>query len=219
MAKRKPKYQKVTSPAGRAIFPRLNEPDTKFDEDGVFKVDLAVDLEKAADFMEKVSNIVNDFAEEQRAEQPKLKRYSIEMPWEDEMDDDGNETGNVRIRFKRKAVVRPKDKEPIHFTVPIFDAKLNQMNEQVWGGSTLKVSAEIVPYAMAALKQIGASLRIRGVQVLELVSGSYADPSSMFDEEEGFETTGDSGNSKSGDNENGEAAAEGQDGDDADADF
>ena len=43
----KPKKPRYTTPAGIAQYPWLNKPDTKFNPDGEFKVNLEVDSESA----------------------------------------------------------------------------------------------------------------------------------------------------------------------------
>ena len=41
---------KMTSPKGTAVWPWLNEPDTRFDDNGVYTVQLRLDAEEAAAF-------------------------------------------------------------------------------------------------------------------------------------------------------------------------
>ena len=54
----------------------------------------------------------------------------------------------------------------------------------VGNGSIVKVAYEPIPYMMASTKQVGVSLRLKGVQILELVE--YGNGASMFDEEDGY---------------------------------
>ena len=42
------KLERLTTPIGKAVWPYLNNPDTKFDEDGVYKVTLRLDQDDEA---------------------------------------------------------------------------------------------------------------------------------------------------------------------------
>ena len=99
------------------------------------------------------------------------------------LDDD---EGKVRVSFKCKARIEPKDKEPFDFKPALFDAKRNPINSNIGGGSTLKVAFEAIPY-YTALVGAGVTLRLKAVQVLDLKEYSGASASSFgFDEEDGY---------------------------------
>jgi hypothetical protein len=44
---RKKKLKKLTSPVGTAIYPHLSKPDTKFNEDGEYRVNLRLSMDDA----------------------------------------------------------------------------------------------------------------------------------------------------------------------------
>ena len=46
------------------------------------------------------------------------------------------------------------------------------------------MAADVSPYMMQSTKQVGVTLRLLGVQVLDLVE--YGNSAGMFDEEDGF---------------------------------
>jgi hypothetical protein len=55
----------------------------------------------------------------------------------------------------------------------------------VGNGSDVKVAFEPMPYMVAGTKKVGVSLRLKAVQVIDLVE--YGSPAtSVFDEEDGF---------------------------------
>ena len=54
----------------------------------------------------------------------------------------------------------------------------------VGNGSTVKIAVEPFPYVMQSTKQVGVSLRLKAMQVIDLVE--YGAPSSIFDEEDGY---------------------------------
>ena len=91
--------------------------------------------------------------------------------------------------FKTKLKARIKTKAGVvkEQNVFVYDAKKNLMPSSVavGNGSVIKVAVEPYPYVMQSTKQVGVSLRLKGVQVIDLVE--YGAPaSSMFDEEDGY---------------------------------
>ena len=176
----KSKFQTHVSPAGIAVYPWLNKPDTKFDADGVFSVKLI--FEKAA--IKKISDVVKP-----------LMNGGKNNPIKPEVDDQGEKTGKYIANFKMKAHVRTKggdewDQKPI-----LVDSNGNRMIAAIGGGSKLQVAYEAVPYdAMGG----GVSLRMKKVRVLDLVEyqakddgtdwgkekGSYVAPKDEFEEAE-----------------------------------
>lgn len=190
----KKKNEKFTTPAGIASYPYLVNPDTKFNPEGEYKVSLMLSASDAAPLikliegkMEEQFNLIKN-----EAKGPKAKK-AVKMsdaPYSNVEDDEGDETGEIKINFKQRALVtRKKDKKTFEMKVALFDAKGNSFKPKgyVGGGSKVKVAFEIIPFYT---KMIGAgvSLRLRAVQILELVDGDGVTADSYgFDEEEGFE--------------------------------
>ena len=109
-------------------------------------------------------------------------------PFEDELDDDGQPTGSTVFKFKTKAQITTKDGKIIPNRVAIFDSKGTPMTDcNVWSGSEMKVSAELVPY-YTAMVGAGVSMRLRAVQITKLVEGGNGNAKGYgFGEEEGYE--------------------------------
>ena len=150
-----------TTPKGMAQYPWLSKPDTKFNEEGEYKVNLVLPKKDAAPVIEQINAA---FAENLKEEVKKNKGKEIKTanpPYTDELDDDNKPTGNVIIKFKSKAMYPPA----------IFDAKGNVMKESnIWGGSVIRVNSSIAPYNVGLIGA-GVSLRLRAVQVIEYVEG------------------------------------------------
>ena len=180
---------RVTTPLGSAVWPYLNTPDTKFDEDGVYKVSLRLDQDDEA-----VSSLVSLLQGEadkwyksmtKEKKKPKLKK--ADLPWNEVIDEDGNPTGETEIRFKLKAKIRTKDDRVIENRVALFDAEGTPFKSEdiIGSGSKLKVCADVWGY-MAPIG-CGVTLRIVAVQVLALKT--YEGKSAQdfgFDKTEGF---------------------------------
>jgi hypothetical protein len=203
-----------TTPAGIGKWVCVNKPSTKFNPDGVYSVDLALPAEDA----EKLVAEFKAAAEAKKAEAikadpknaGKIKGYAVHVPGEPEVDGDGNETGNVILKFKANALIKPKDKDPFEKRIGVFDAKGKPLpaNVNVGKGSKLKVAYEVVPFCAAGLKKVGVSLRLQAVQVLELVKyqGGQDAGSFGFGTEDGY-TADDEAPSTGGESTEGEAPA------------
>ena len=109
-------------------------------------------------------------------------------PYEDDTNDDGEATGSTVFKFKTKAQITTKDGKLIPNRVAIFDSKGTPMTDcNVWSGSEMKVSAELVPY-YTAMVGAGVSMRLRAVQITKLVEGGSGNAKGYgFGEEEGYE--------------------------------
>lgn len=183
----KNEYVSITSPKGMAIYPWLNTPDTKFNPAGEYKVNLAVEASEATPLTEKI----DEAFEQAKSLIPEGKKVKeADLPYFDELDDDQQKTGRVVFKFKMKAEVKTKDGRTIEMQPRLFDASgsliTNAKSESIWGGSILRVSADLIPFYVAAVGA-GVSIRMKAVQVIELVTGKGADASSYgFDETEGY---------------------------------
>ncbi|MEW5249934.1 ssDNA-binding protein [Microbulbifer sp. 2201CG32-9] len=195
MASKKPRYPTTTTPVVSLIFPRLFEPDTKYVKpDGEYHTKFALEAGKGFDeFVAKLEEVRDGYIKENPDDikPAKLKKAKMADFYEEECDHEGEETGRMIFRAKLKAVVKTKTKswkqKPF-----LFDAKANPIQEEisVWSGSTAKLSLELFPYFMESTKEVGVSLRLKAVQIIELVqgggdrdAGSYS-----FGEEEGYES-------------------------------
>ena len=163
---------------GKAVYPRLAQPDTKFDELGQYKADVSVPLADAEPIMEILSNVF-------KAHTGKAPKKADNTMWYFETNEDGDETGNVVFKCRVKNKLRKRDGQLWDRKPKLFDAALKPIDVNPFGGSTYIVSAEV--YAWEAGAKKGISLQPLGVQVLELVSGSGPSASSMgFKAQEGF---------------------------------
>lgn len=178
-------YQNVVTPSGVAIYPHLINPDTKFNPIGEYKVSLSLVEDEATPIIEKI-NAALEQAKEMIPEGKKAKE--AELPYFIETDEDGNQTNRYVFKFKMKAKINTKDGRTIEMSPKIFDSqgKLIKGLDSIWGGSTLRVSADLVPFYVAAVGA-GVTLRLKAVQVIELVKGGGSDGSSFgFDKTDGY---------------------------------
>lgn len=187
----KPKKPTYFTPVGTAVYPWLTQPDTKFNADGEYKVNLKMDEADAAQLHETLTGILDTYWDEfiqtlKPIDQKKWKKADV---MEEVADDNGDSTGELMMKFKLKATVRPKGK-PAFTQKPLgFDAGKppKQLDESVavFGGSKIKVQFEVVPYDMSSSKTVGLSYRIKAFQVIELSSGNGSSAPSGFESVEG----------------------------------
>ena len=181
----KKRYTRFTTPVGTALWPHLNEPDTKFDKDGSYSVNLVLDKEQTENIKEKLAGVLEEFI---ASGESKTKKKAP-LPIKEDKDQDGKPTGNYQIKFKLRAVGQSRG-ERWEQRPALFDSQLQPCTDVIGNGSRIKVGAEVVPYS-TALAGTGISLRLKAVQVIELSSsgGASADAWS-FSKEEGFTTSG-----------------------------
>lgn len=204
------------SPPGSAIFPYLNTPDTKWKTEGEFKTKLSFPTAEAKaikkivdDQMKIAEEKAKKFAKEQTAKtKKKVEAKAADLPIFEEVDEDGNETGNTVASFKSTASgVSKKTGKPWKRTIPLFDAVGNAMRKLVYGGSKLIVAYSASPWVNPKA-EYGVKLQIEAVQVLELVSEGGAQRSSSsfgFAKQDGYvageDQDDDAGSDDAGDDE------------------
>ena len=178
---KRPRY---VTPAGIAQYPYLTTPDTKFNPDGDYKVNLEIDPTEITTFLDEQLEASIAAA---KKENPSKKIKEGDAPYSV-----NEETGKVTLRFKLKAKVHPKNGESFDQSPALFDAKGKPLSKdiKIGGGSKMKVSYEILPY-YTAIAGAGISLRLKAVQVIDLVeySSGGSGESYGFGKEDGYEAT------------------------------
>jgi hypothetical protein len=193
----KPKYTQIVTPPGVVKFAHVGKPNTRFNPDGEYSVDLILDPNNSEDkaLIDRLQaasekSKADAIAEEPNAAKKKLlEKFNVRVPFQPETDKEGNETGMVVLKAKNKAKVTPKGKPAFDVTIKAFDAKQKELTDKNIGrGSKVRVAALAVPYVMPSTKEAGITLRLTAVQVLDFVpigGGQNADDFG-FGEEEGY---------------------------------
>lgn len=203
MADKKAKRPQFTSPKGTFKYPRLNEADTKFKDEGEFSVKLVLSKDDAEPLIAKLKPLHDEAVTKGKAAFKELKpdvkaklakkgikNAVINAFYSDEVDAEGNETGNVEFNIKRTASgVNKKTNKPWEIkSIPMFDAKGKKIAVNPWGGTVGKVTFTVGDYFIAGTAACGIKLSLEAVQILELVQGGEKSASGYgFEEEEGYE--------------------------------
>ncbi len=165
MQKRKEAFPINFTPAGIASYPHLNKPDTRFDNDGVYQVDLILNEKEVKDIQKVVDPLMNG---------------GKHNPIKEELGEDDKPTGNYKVKFKMKAVIKVNGNH-IKQQPVLTDTKGNRMVAQVGGGSKLRIAYQAIPFSQGAG---GVTLRMKAVRVLDLVE--YTSGVKWDKEDEGF---------------------------------
>jgi hypothetical protein len=183
-----PNKQTLTSfsPKGTARWPKLREPDRKFNKDGEYSTQLI--LEQGAETDAYIAALDETHALAVAAVKtangkPDAAEYT--KPWHKELGDDGMATGGWIVKYKLKALIRPKNgNAPFSKSVAVVDAKGKAFtNADVGAGSTIRCKSEMFPWFTATMGA-GVTMQLVAVQVIDLVTNDVA---SGFDIEDGFE--------------------------------
>lgn len=170
MANNNKKKLLFTTPKGIAMYPWLNKADYQFDSAGQFKVNIRLPKADAKQMMDDCREAADD-AFGDKAKQAK-------MPWKTDED-----TGDVI--FVTKSKFRPK----------VMDSTGQLINDNnvppIHGGSVLKAAGTMYPYTAGG--NVGISLQLAGVQIIELSEGSNGGVS-FAAEEGGFVAANDNDN-------------------------
>lgn len=162
--------RKGLSPAGIAKFPKLNVPDTKFNDDGVYQTQLLLEPEEAAPLIEAIDAIYEEnvqyWAEEKGKAVKAIKK--ADKPYKEETDHEtGEPTGKIEFRFKRPAKVKSRKTGIVtEKSVLLVDRYGKPFKLEVTGGSTIVVNYEAYGWYVDA-HGCGVTLKCLAVQVLE----------------------------------------------------
>lgn len=167
---------------------KVHEPDTKFNPDGDYSVEARVSQEQGQKLCDWLTKVLQHAHAEEIKRNPKAKNYNINPPFQPVEDENGNETGEVKFKFKMKAIGRSRTGDTWEQKPKVFDAKLAPVPKTVLigNGSVGKVGFKVRPYAMPATRAVGLSMMLDSVQIIDLIE--YQSGNNPFEVEDGFTT-------------------------------
>lgn len=203
----------ITTPKGKANYCWLNRPDTTFNPDGTYQTNLILDpKDKKTKALCKQIKEAYEEAKIEFKKKNKKKKYAA-LPYFK------NEDGDIEIKFSQKAKIKTKSGDVFEKTVNIYDSKKNPCKANIGQGTIMKVAFEIISYYHPK-NGTGVTLRLKAVQIFELVeyTGSQDASDYGFEEEDGFEADGDDDNDDSDDDDEEEDEDDSEDDDEDDED-
>lgn len=176
-----------TSPKGTAVWPRLDTPDTKFDEDGLYSCKLHVSEGDFNAFELQINEVVEQAYKNECAAQGKDKvRRADSKPIRI------TDEGEYEIHAKQKAKVHTKSKGTLEFSIVAYDSKGSKIQmPKIGSGSTLKLAVEVNTWFVSS-QGFGYTLRLRAVQVIDLVEYGGGGGFGFGAEEDGYVGDGES---------------------------
>ena len=200
MSKTKEKRETIVTPVGVMKYGWLTKPNVKFNENGVYSVDLVVSKEAAQPLCDKLTKMAEDFRAQSVKEDATVKGYELYVPFIEE-EVDGEKTGNIVFKLKQNATFKhPKTGERQNVKINIFDsAKKPLVNPKIGRGTKLKAAFNPNFILMPPKKQgkitipgtVGISTYLKAVQILDLVeyTGGGDAASYGFGAEDGYVDT------------------------------
>lgn len=189
-----------TTPAGKALFCRVFEPDYQFDERGDYSATilLSKDNPEVAELERQFEALMAEaeaMAQENAAKNKNPRKRNELPPRKDEnhgdwFDKNGEPTGEYAIRAKAKASGTSKQGKDWTFSPFVCDAQGVPFPEEpkrlIGNGSTIKLAVTAFPYASPI--GYGISIRLDALQVLDLVEYNKRDAKTygFGEEEEGY---------------------------------
>lgn len=177
----------LTTPAGLLRYPHLTEPNRKFDTAGVYETEIVIPAGDAADaFEERLHQ-----AKQEALAFFKAKSGGKPVKMSDRFPAKRDDEGNLVVKTKIAATGESKDGRTWDNRVAIFDSKGQKMNTEglrIGSGTRAKVAVEVSNWEKTSLGGVSISLRLRGVQIIELMEpkGGRAEDFGFGAEETGF---------------------------------
>lgn len=178
---------RFTTPVCKFQYPKLIEPDTKFNPLGDFKITGLIEAGESSDLADQLDNLLNRHKESLKAQAPTQKFKLADLPYGYE-EIDGRAIFVVKTKMKAKGVDR--DGRQWSAAPALFDAKGAPITDRstlknMWSGTVGRISFEACPFYQPAIGA-GITLRLRGVQIISLVESGGDASSFGFEEEDGW---------------------------------
>lgn len=178
----------MKTPKGVFKYVWLNKPDTKFDADGVYTVTVVMDKENpktqkllkdlAAEHKKAVAEATHKWDEMTAQQKAKFKKKGITGPaampfYEDVVDDEGDPTGQISLRFKTKARIKSSRTGRVTArTVPFYDGRGNIIPDKkrpsIFAGTVGAVAFTPRGSYIPKDAEVYLSLYLDSVRILEL---------------------------------------------------
>ena len=164
----------LVTPTGKCEWAKILKPDTKWNSDGEYSIDLFLGEEESAEIVAGIRTAVKKLQDSVTADGHDTPGYA-NPPFTK------TETG-YKFKFKQKAKGGDFD-----FTVDVYDAATKEWPKDllIGNGSTVKVAYEYYAWNVKAQGGVGCTLRLKAVQIIKHVEYVKDAKSFGFTAEEG----------------------------------
>ena len=192
--------------------PWLNKADTKYNDDGVFKVKLAIGGPEALAFKEQtdeaaaaaLANYFETHADGKKLKPGERKAWKVYVPYAEEKDDTtGEPTGYIVFTFKQNQKLKLKDGSIKVIKIAVMDSTgKKEVTRPVFTGSELRVQFSFRDIVMKSDKEVGVQLAFGRVQVKKLAESGAGGGGGFDAVDDGYVEEGGGGDtgSREGDN-------------------
>lgn len=177
---------RLTTPKATFRYPKLIEPETKFSPEGHYKVTAVIPAEEAGDLANQLDTLFEAHKASLKAQAPNQKFKAIDPSFGFE-DVDGKPCFTISVKMKAKGMDREGrawSAAPALFDAAGEPVKHREALRGMWSGTTGRVSFEACPFYQPAIGA-GITLRLKAVQIIDLVESSGSANSFGFQEEAG----------------------------------
>ena len=159
----------IVTPVGKAVYPKINQPDFKFDEMGVYSCKLHVSEEDFNKFSSQVNDMYESAYQAELAKQGKQRLKKMQNTPVRITEDNDFEI------YSKQPAKKNRSKGMLEFNVAMYDSEGNKLpsDTNIGSGSKLRLSVEFAPWYVPSIG-FGYTLRLRAAQVIELVEYSGA---------------------------------------------
>lgn len=191
------KREQLFTPLGVFKYCHLNKPDTRYKEEGEYSVNVLLDKDdpETKKLMKQLVRLASAAKEEAKVkfdeangqQKAKWKKRSITVPnmnpwYEDEVDDEGDPTGNIILKIKTKATFTDrKTGKTVQKTVKLVDGRGNVIPTKkrplVYGGTMGRVAFTVGNVFIPKDADAYLSFYLNEVQITKLVSGGASSSS------------------------------------------
>jgi hypothetical protein len=177
---------RLTTPKATLKYPKLIEPETKFSPEGHYKVTAIIPAEKAGPMADQLDALFEAHKASLKAQAPSQKFKAVDPSFGYE-EIDGKPCFTVSVKMKAKGMDR--DGRAWTASPALFDAtgapvRHRESLRSMWSGTTGRVSFEACPFFQPAIGA-GITLRLKAVQIIDLVESGGSADSYGFQEEAG----------------------------------
>jgi hypothetical protein len=177
---------RLTTPKATLKYPKLIEPETKFSPEGHYKVTAIIPAEEAGPMADQLDALFEAHKASLKAQAPSQKFKAVDPSFGYE-EIDGKPCFTLSVKMKAKGMDR--DGRAWTASPALFDAtgapvKHRESLRSMWSGTTGRVSFEACPFFQPAIGA-GITLRLKAVQIIDLVESGGSADSYGFQEEAG----------------------------------
>ena len=164
------KPEAFVTPVGRTMWASIIEPNTKFDAEGKYMMDMLFEPKQVEEVKAKLDSLLTSFVDEKKKELKanKSNSYTVAPIFKEAIDQEGNLTGDWMLRSKQ--YTKTFDGAPQKIRLADSTGKvLKDFNKAVGNGSKVRAKLYPKPYYMASSNTFGISMLINAVQIIDLV--------------------------------------------------